>query len=191
MSDWMKKYNKVIFTIYILAIISLLVFNIKDRNRQIKEIKTEIRGLELDIENKKNIIEKYKVEIEEIKKDLKGRVEFIEILEKEKEGLKEKIKELEGIKIISMEATAYTDDEASQGKWVGQTASGRKPAVGIVAVDPKVIPLGTKLYVEGYGNAVAGDTGGAIKGNRIDLFMATRGQALKFGRKQVKVRIKE
>ena len=55
----------------------------------------------------------------------------------------------------------------------------------------KTIRLGTKLYVEGYGDAIAGDTGGAIKGNRIDLFMPTRSEALRFGRQKVKVRIVE
>ena len=92
-------------------------------------------------------------------------------------------------KTIVMHATAYTDDAKSQGKWVGRTATGRKPQVGVVAVDPRVIPLGTKLYIEGYGNAVAGDTGGAIKGNRIDLFFNTRAEAIRFGRRSVKVHI--
>ena len=59
----------------------------------------------------------------------------------------------------------------------------------MIAVDPSVIPLGSKVWVEGYGNAIAGDTGGAIKGNKIDLFMANKSDALSFGRKQVKVRI--
>ena len=90
---------------------------------------------------------------------------------------------------ITMEATAYTDDANSQGKWVGQTASGMKPQYGVVAVDPKVIPLGTKLYIEGYGNAVAGDTGGAIKGNRIDLFFNTKSEVSNFGRRSIKVTI--
>ena len=49
------------------------------------------------------------------------------------------------------------------------TATGLPTGHGVVAVDPKVIPLGTKLYVPGYGTAIAGDTGGNIKGNRVDL----------------------
>ncbi len=49
------------------------------------------------------------------------------------------------------------------------TAIGMKAGYGVVAVDPKIIPLGSKLYIPGYGLAVAGDTGGKVKGNRIDL----------------------
>lgn len=80
----------------------------------------------------------------------------------------------EVVKEFSMRATAYTDTGYN-------TASGMKAAVGIVAVDPKVIPLGTKLYVEGYGYAVAGDTGGAIKNNRIDLFFNTESECVRYG----------
>lgn len=67
------------------------------------------------------------------------------------------------------------------------TATGKKPAVGMVAVDPSVIPLGTRLYVEGYGYAVASDTGGSIRGDRLDLFMEERSQCLSWGRRTVKV----
>ncbi|KUG05179.1 cell wall-binding protein [hydrocarbon metagenome] len=69
------------------------------------------------------------------------------------------------------------------------TSCGLKPAVGLVAVDPNVIPLGSKLYIEGYGYATAADTGGSIKGDRIDVFMEDRGQCLSWGRKTVKVYI--
>lgn len=60
---------------------------------------------------------------------------------------------------------------------------------GIAAVDPKVIPMGSKLYIEGYGEAIAADQGGAIKGNRIDLCFATHQQALNWGIKTVKVTV--
>ncbi|MEW6770101.1 MAG: 3D domain-containing protein [Bacillota bacterium] len=79
-----------------------------------------------------------------------------------------------------MEATAYT--------YTGQdTASGVPPRPGVVAVDPEVIPLGTELYVEDYGPAVALDTGGDIKGYRIDVFMESKQKALAWGRRQVRV----
>jgi len=58
---------------------------------------------------------------------------------------------------------------------------------GIVAVDPGVIPLGTKLYIPGYGFAIAGDTGGAIVGHRIDLGFDSLNDAMEFGRRPVKV----
>lgn len=69
----------------------------------------------------------------------------------------------------------------------GRTASGRMAGPGIVAVDPAVIPLGTRLHVEGYGYAVAGDTGAAIKGKKVDVWFSTREECLQWGRRKVKV----
>lgn len=82
-------------------------------------------------------------------------------------------------KVYEMQATAYTmsDDGCDN-----ITASGMSTFVGMVAVDPKVIPLGTKLYIEGYGVAIAGDTGGAIKGNIVDLYFNSKGECYQFGR---------
>ncbi|MDA3730952.1 3D domain-containing protein [Niameybacter massiliensis] len=90
-------------------------------------------------------------------------------------------------KALTLEATAYTDVEGDQ--WSGKTASGMPTFVGMVAVDPKIIPLGTVLYVEGYGIAIAGDTGGAIKGYDIDLFMNTNSECKQFGRRSKQVYI--
>src|SRR5699024_2317005 len=99
-------------------------------------------------------------------------------------------------KAMNMTATAYDLSFQSTGKRPGDksygiTASGTKAKVGTVAVDPNVIPLGTRLYVDGYGFCVAEDTGGAIKGNRIDLFFNSTSEARNFGRRQVKVYILE
>ena len=85
---------------------------------------------------------------------------------------------------LSMIATAYT---AGCAGCSGITATGYRAGHGIVAVDPRVIPLGTKLYIPGYGPAVAGDTGGAIIGNRIDLGFNSLSDALRFGRRLVTV----
>ncbi|MDY0409992.1 3D domain-containing protein [Paracerasibacillus soli] len=89
-----------------------------------------------------------------------------------------------------MTASAYT---ASCNGCSGFTSTGinlkANPHMKVVAVDPSVIPLGTKLWVEGYGNAVAGDTGGSIRGHRVDLHFPTKSAAYQFGRKQVKVKI--
>jgi len=93
-------------------------------------------------------------------------------------------------KEITVKATAYT---AYCEGCSGTTATGinlkANPNEKVIAVDPKVIPLGSKVYVEGYGNAIAGDTGGAIKGNRIDVFIPAKQDAINFGVKQLKVTI--
>ena len=89
-------------------------------------------------------------------------------------------------KTLTMEATAYSDGLL--------TASGLKPVrnpsgISTVAVDPSVIPLGTKLYVSGYGLAIAADTGSAIKKNKIDLYMNSVEECYAFGRRPVTVEI--
>jgi 3D (Asp-Asp-Asp) domain-containing protein len=73
----------------------------------------------------------------------------------------------------------------------GITKIGLPAGHGVVAVDPRVIPLGTKLYIPGYGRAVAGDIGSAIKGGRIDLGFNHLGDALRFGRREITVYIVE
>jgi 3D (Asp-Asp-Asp) domain-containing protein len=90
------------------------------------------------------------------------------------------------VAVYSMVATAYTADSA-QAVPTGRTATGLPARYGVVAVDPRIIPLGSRLYIEGYGTAVAADTGGAIIGNRIDLCMDSYQAAISFGRQPVKV----
>jgi 3D (Asp-Asp-Asp) domain-containing protein len=87
-------------------------------------------------------------------------------------------------------ASAYT---ASCKGCSGVTSTGinlkKNPGLKVIAVDPSVIKIGTKVYVEGYGYAIAGDTGGAIRGNKIDVFIPNKSDALKWGRKTVKIKI--
>lgn len=92
--------------------------------------------------------------------------------------------------VLTMEATAYEPGPQSCGIYAdGYTYTGKKATYGIAAVDPKVIPLGTKLYIEGYGFAAAEDIGSAIKENRIDVCYDTVRETLLWGRKRVKVYI--
>lgn len=93
----------------------------------------------------------------------------------------------------SFKATAYTACD----KWGHSTASGMYAQVGVIAVDPSVIPMGTKVYIEGingagdYGYAIAGDTGGAIKGNIIDLYKNSDSECNAWGVKYVNIYVLE
>ncbi len=99
-------------------------------------------------------------------------------------------------KKIEVSATAYSGASHENGGY-SKTAYGLTPKYGVVAVDPSVIPLGTKLYVESsdggkswsYGYCIAGDTGGAIKGNKVDLCFNTVNECVQFGRKSATVYI--
>jgi 3D (Asp-Asp-Asp) domain-containing protein len=90
--------------------------------------------------------------------------------------------------VRQMEATAYT---LAEGSGTGLTSIGIVPYHGIIAVDPSEIPYGTKVYIPGYGFAMAGDCGGAIVGNRIDLFMDSYSDAIQWGRRNVNMYILE
>lgn len=99
--------------------------------------------------------------------------------------------QIQNKKAIDITATAYAPGPHDNGKWGNLTHIGTQVRPGVIAVDPKIIPLGTKLYIEfadGEGMyGVAEDTGGAIKGNRIDIAMWTVAEALDFGMQKVKV----
>jgi len=93
-------------------------------------------------------------------------------------------------KALDVSATAYYPGPESTGRWAdGYTYTGMKATYGVVAVDPKVIPLKTRLYIDGYGYAIAADVGSAIKGLKIDLCYDTRAEAIKWGRRKTKVYI--
>ncbi len=87
-------------------------------------------------------------------------------------------------KAIKSKVTAYTPYDAGCN---GITATGARATKGVVAVDPSVIPLGSKVYVPGYGVAIAADTGGAIKGNRVDVCYETKNEAFSWGVQNVTV----
>ena len=93
-------------------------------------------------------------------------------------------------KTLRVSSTAYT---AYCSGCSGRTKTGinlrANPNMKVIAVDPKVIPLGTKVWVEGYGTAIAADTGGAIKGNKIDVFMSTKKKAYAWGRKTITIKV--
>ncbi|WP_305071787.1 G5 and 3D domain-containing protein [Pseudalkalibacillus hwajinpoensis] len=93
-------------------------------------------------------------------------------------------------KVLNVSTTAYT---ANCTGCSGITSTGfnlkSNPNAKVIAVDPSVIPLGSKVFVEGYGTAIAADTGGAIKGNKIDVFFSSKSQAYAWGNKTVQITI--
>jgi N-acetylmuramoyl-L-alanine amidase len=113
--------------------------------------------------------------------------------QQEKEESKEESKENDNVvKKVNVKATAYT---AYCDGCIGITKTGvdlrENPEAKVIAVDPSVIPLGSKVYVEGFGYARAEDTGSAINGNRIDIFMPSEEVALEWGVQDVTVKILE
>lgn len=88
--------------------------------------------------------------------------------------------------VMYVTATAYTPQDCGSTTTLGYNIR-NNPNMKLIAVDPSVIPLGKKVWVEGYGVAIAGDTGGAINGYRIDVLMPTKAQAISWGRRTVKI----
>ena len=122
------------------------------------------------------------------------KIQAQKLLEKRKKEQEEKEKQAQSApknvsgRTITMRSTAYTSDPSENGGY-STTAMGTAIRYGVAAVDPNVIPLGTRLYIEGYGYARAEDTGGAIKGNKIDLVFGSKSQSNSWGRRTVRVTI--
>ncbi|MDA2139687.1 cell wall-binding protein EntB [Bacillus cereus group sp. Bc256] len=168
----------------------------EEKAREIAKAKEEAKAQEIakaKEEEKAREIAKAKEEakareIAKAKEEAKAR-EAIKAKEESKNNTQSAKREL------TVVATAYTADPSENGTYGGRvlTAMGHdltaNPNIRIIAVDPKVIPLGSKVWVEGYGEAIAGDTGSAIKGNRIDVLMGSKSKAMNWGRQTVKVKI--
>ncbi|MDU7165803.1 3D domain-containing protein, partial [Finegoldia magna] len=122
------------------------------------------------------------------------KIQAQKLAEKRKKEQEEKEKQVQSApknvsgRTITMRSTAYTSDPSENGGY-STTAMGTAIRYGVAAVDPNVIPLGTRLYIEGYGYARAEDTGGAIKGNKIDLVFGSKSQSNSWGRRTVRVTI--
>ncbi|GIN84725.1 hypothetical protein J6TS2_11110 [Heyndrickxia sporothermodurans] len=145
------------------------------------------------------ISKKYKVSINQLKSwnhlksdQIRPNQKLVISLPKKAAAAKKKVtaKKTKVVKQFTVSATAYT---GSCKGCSGITATGinlkKNPKMKVISVDPKLIPLGSKVYVEGYGYAIAGDTGGAMKGKKIDVFIPSKKKALQWGRKTVKVKI--
>ncbi|WP_255478080.1 MULTISPECIES: cell wall-binding protein EntB [unclassified Bacillus cereus group] len=173
----------------------------EEKAREIAKVKEEEKAQEIakaKEEEKAREIAKAKEE-EKAREIAKAKEEKAREIAKAKEEERAKEASKNNIQSAKREltvvATAYTADPSENGTYGGRvlTAMGHdltaNPNMRIIAVDPKVIPLGSKVWVEGYGEAIAGDTGSAIKGNRIDVLMGSKSKAMNWGRKTVKVKI--
>lgn len=168
----------------------------------------KLKGLDSDMESRKELAKKYGIEnytgSEEQNVTLLNIIKGIErpvsrsySEEKQKAEKTEEVEQQDNSKkeqgkTMTVEATAYT---AYCNGCSGVTYTGidlrANPNQKVIAVDPNVIPLGSKVYVEGYGEAIAGDIGGLIKGNRIDVFIPSKSDAYEWGRRTVEITILE
>jgi len=146
----------------------------------------------IDIEKSQEDIDRMKLEVESIRIEQETVEYLLDLVEEYQIEITRLRELLDAFKIDTFEATAYTHVKTAgvadiNGTGDGITASGKRVKEGLIAVDPSVIPLGTKVWVDGFGILTAADTGGAIKGNKIDIFMESRKEAFKFGRQYVEV----
>ena len=124
--------------------------------------------------------------IEEAKKAKARKIAKAKAAKAKEEKIKSEFKSLG-----TFNATAYCGCASCCGSAGGHTASGTTPKAGrTIATDPSVIPLGSKVMIDGH-EYIAEDTGGAIGGKRIDIFFSSHSEALQFGRRSVEVSIKK
>ena len=159
---------------------------------ELKQKKSEVDATARELENRQRRIERDR----SARQDLLAKAgDNQQAVVEESEKVRSKIDELNPPdpqparhtgRFMTMEATGYSPEEPGLDD---TTATGMKAQHGVVAVDPRVIPLGTRLYIEGYGYAIAGDTGSAIKGNRIDLCFDTLEEVEAYGWRTITVEI--
>ena len=155
-------------------------------NKELDKLKKQVSGLKGDLDKKQKQNEELQTQVA-LKKEKARKAEEAEAVQ-----VAQPVQESapQGRTLV-MESTAYSSDPADALGGGTVTATGQNLLSNpiAVAVDPNVIPLGTKLHVEGYGTAYAVDTGGAIKGNIIDVHFPTASQCNSWGRRQVTVTI--
>ncbi|MGN4822104.1 3D domain-containing protein [Bacillus cereus group sp. MYBK139-2] len=177
--------------------------SVKSQSEQLSEKQKELSAVIDTLSQEKSDMnaenEKLKNEVEQLKK-IKADAE------KAKQAKQEQVKSAEkkssssstvsaggyeNWRKINVQATAYSTYEAGDklaGQWQGLTATGTSVRWGVIAVDPSVIPLGSKVYIPQFNQTfTAEDTGNAIKGNIIDIFMSTNSQANDWGRRNIEI----
>lgn len=159
--------------------------------RKSEEKKAEIEGTKDNITTEKQQLEKSLAENKVLLEKVKGEKSEIQGLLVE---IKKRIAQIQppGLTLVGewdVVATAYYafGKGGNDINGNGITAIGLRARKGIIAVDPRVIPIGTRIYIPGYGEALAADTGGWIKGNRVDLCFESREECYRYGRRKIKI----
>ncbi|MCP8970743.1 3D domain-containing protein [Ectobacillus ponti] len=160
---------------------------------QTQLLKEQRESLEAALEQRKQLVQQKEQELEQTKQSLEAANQKLVtsgIVAPDEAGL------ATAAKTIQMKATAYSADPAENGgtyngKVVTRTGFSLtdNPHAKVIAVDPSIIPLGSTVWVEGYGYAKALDTGSAIKGNRIDVFISDKGRMMDWGVKSIRVKV--
>lgn len=175
--------------------------DMSEKQASLKQSEKKLKEKEANLKKEKEKLTKEDSELNQLEKNYRNRMkslenEQIKVVSAEKKSSSSKAakpntnRKLNVGQTLRMEATAYTPNCAGCS---GVTATGinvkNDKEQKIIAVDPSVIPLGSRVWVEGYGEAIAGDTGGAIKGNRIDVLFKSKSAATQWGRRTVTVKI--
>ena len=163
----------------------------EDKKEVIEEVKTEEKKEQSTSENtKKEKSSSENKEVVEVKQTEESKSEERGTNNNDSASNSAESPDKEVAQELTMTATAYT---ATCEGCSGITSTGinllENPDMKVISVDPSVIPLGSKVYVEGYGEAIAGDTGGAIVGNKIDIFIPKLEDAINWGVKEVNVKV--
>ncbi|WP_102029290.1 3D domain-containing protein [Salirhabdus sp. Marseille-P4669] len=178
------RIKKLIFTLSFLIFFTTMTTNALANT-------TSLENIEVEASSNEEVVVKSEVDFHKLIPNVEN---------KQKENLSDtffnedtttdEVSQKQETKTLTMKATAYT---ASCEGCSGTTYTGidliSNPNQKVIAVDPNVIPLGTKVHVEGYGTAIAGDIGSAIKGNRIDVFIPSESKADQWGVQTVEVTI--
>jgi len=174
-------------SLVLIFILSIGIFSVSFISKaKINELHTELESLRTEIIIQRTQVDYSRELVREIISELVRSRRVNEDLHRRMERW------LDEWDMQEFEATAYTHVATPgvadiNGSGDGITATGTLVREGVVAVDPAVIPLGSKVWVQGRGWLSAEDTGGAIRGNRVDIFLPIRGEAMRFGRQSVKV----
>lgn len=173
------------------------VMNLELKN-EISTMNNLLERLEYNVDNLQCDIDDYKLKIQELNEEITIHKETITKVRKENSELRKKLVSTSTVAptrgssaLRTFEATGYCSCIKCCGPNAkGITATGTKvQANRTIAVDPKVIPLGSKVKIEGLGTFTAEDTGSAVKGNIVDIYFGTHQEALNWGRRKVKVSI--